>query len=365
MVSAELSYKRAPTPELHEVCALFPPMSDSEYQVLRVSIEKNGLLVPIETLDGKIIDGKNRLRACAELGIAPQFVEWRGPGSLTERVVSLNLERRHLTADQKAAVAYDMLPLLEREAKERQRQGREPVPHPEEIGKARDRAAKVVGVNEHYVSDFKRLAAARPDLAQEVRSGKKKLIIAKQELIRYELKDKTQSLPNGKFNIILADPPYAYTFGKSNTRVIENHYPTQTLEELAALPVENICADDCVLFLWVPPPKLIEGLQLLQRWGFSYKTSAVWNKLKVGMGYYFRIQHEYLLVGTRGNPQTPDPAARPPSIFESSRTDHSEKSAIVYELIEAMYPTAKKIELYARGRPRKNWAGWGNEVEKH
>src|SRR5208337_1254234 len=365
MSTAEVIIKRGPLPELHEVCSLFPPMSHAEFEALKADIAAHGLLVPIETYEGKVIDGKNRLRACSELGVEPRFMKWGGPGSPTERVVSLNLERRHLTADQKAAVACDMLPLLEREAKERQRQGREPVPHPEEAGKARDRAAKVVGVNQHYVSDFKRLEAARPDLAQEVRSGKKKLIIAKQELIRYELKDKTQSLPNGKFNIILADPPYAYTFGKSNTRVIENHYPTQTLEELAALPVENICADDCVLFLWTPPPKLIEGLQLLQRWGFSYKTSAVWNKLKVGMGYYFRIQHEYLLVGTRGNPQTPDPAARPPSIFESSRTDHSEKPAIVYELIEAMYPTAKKIELYARGRPRKKWAAWGNEVERH
>ena len=146
-------------------------MTPEEYQALREDIKANGLLEPIKTWQGKIIDGRSRFQACKELGITPRFQEWDGKGSLLQYVVSLNLHRRHLTASQKAAVAAGLLPLLEKEAKERQRMGREKFPHPEELGKARDKAAELVGVNPHYVSDFKQIREDSPHVAEQIIRG--------------------------------------------------------------------------------------------------------------------------------------------------------------------------------------------------
>jgi N6-adenosine-specific RNA methylase IME4 len=194
--------------------------------------------------------------------------------------------------------------------------------------------------------------------------GELKLVVAKQQVRRCELEGKTPPLPKGKFDLILLDPPYPYKCWKSTSRAVANHYPTMTVEEISALPVQKLCADDCVLFLWVPAPQLATGLELIRRWGFQYRTGAVWDKRTVGTGSYFRTRHEHLLLATKGDPRTPNPSNRPPSVFASTRTSrHSEKPQVAYEIIERMYPRAKRLELFARAT-RHGWSTWGNEVEQ-
>jgi len=105
--------------EFHDVCNLFPMMADDEYRALVEDIRKHGLREPIVVWQGKIVDGRNRYRACMELGITPQYREWDGRGSLTAFVVSQNLHRRHLTASQKAVVALEIERMLAIEADER------------------------------------------------------------------------------------------------------------------------------------------------------------------------------------------------------------------------------------------------------
>lgn len=101
-----------------------------------------------------------------------------------------------------------------------------------------------------------------------------------------------------KYQVIYADPPWRYDFSQSKTRKIENQYPTMKLEDIKQLevPVE----DNSVLYLWTTAPKLQEGIEVLKAWGFEYKTCAIWDKEVIGMGYWFRNQHEVLLVGVRG-----------------------------------------------------------------
>src|SRR5690349_6175265 len=106
--------------KFHPVAALFPLMEGEDFAALVEDIRENGLLEPIWTHDGQIIDGRNRYRACEAAGVKPHFRQWDGTGSLVAFVVSLNLKRRHLTAAQRAMVAVDLLPLLEAEAKQRQ-----------------------------------------------------------------------------------------------------------------------------------------------------------------------------------------------------------------------------------------------------
>lgn len=168
-------------------------------------------------------------------------------------------------------------------------------------------------------------------------------------------------LPKGKYNLIYADPPWQYDFSSTDNRKIENHYPTMEVDAICELEVNKLAHDDCVLFLWATSPKLREALQVIEEWGFEYKTCMVWNKDKIGMGYYARQKHELLLIATCGHPALPPESTRPESVVDAPRGRHSAKPEVFYELIEKMYPCSKRIELFARGE-RKGWHVWGNEV---
>lgn len=102
---------------------------------------------------------------------------------------------------------------------------------------------------------------------------------------------------NKKYKIIYADPPWRYNSATPN-RKIENKYPTMSDEEIYSLNIP--CEKDAVLFLWATTGKLVEGIKTIERWGFEYKSSLIWDKMILGMGYWFRGQHEFLLVGTKG-----------------------------------------------------------------
>jgi N6-adenosine-specific RNA methylase IME4 len=164
-----------------------------------------------------------------------------------------------------------------------------------------------------------------------------------------------------RFPVVLADPPWRYEHVKTESRAIENQYPTLALRAICDLPVAKLCTPDCVLFLWSPSPKLAEALEVITAWGFTYRTNMIWMKDKIGMGYYARQQHELLLIATRGDPPTPPPAARPPSVIKAKRGRHSEKPEQFYAIIEKMYPKFARMELFSR-TARKGWTAWGNEA---
>lgn len=171
------------------------------------------------------------------------------------------------------------------------------------------------------------------------------------------------TMPPGKYTVIYADPPWEYAFSRSDSRSIGAHYPTMTIEQIKAVPVPT--AEDAVLFLWATAPKLDAALEVLLAWDFTYRTDCVWDKGKLGMGYWFRVQHEHLLVGTRGNAPAPNPKARFCSVILQPRErEHSHKPAIFYQMIETMFPNQTYIELFLRGPPRRGWVGWGNELEE-
>lgn len=208
-----------------------------------------------------------------------------------------------------------------------------------------------------------------------------------------ELGKKITALPEGKFGVILADPEWRFEVYSRETgldRSADNHYPTSTVEEIAARPVAEIAADDCALFLWAPIAHLRQAFGVIEAWGFNYVSHVVWRKVAIagkskklvadgvaiGTGYWFRGAHELLLLGTKGN--VPCPAAgeqwasiidhppirvreRNPDAAGGGRIKHSAKPAIFYALIEDYFPTLPKIELNARTR-RKGWAAWGNEA---
>jgi N6-adenosine-specific RNA methylase IME4 len=167
------------------------------------------------------------------------------------------------------------------------------------------------------------------------------------------------------FSIIYADPPWRYEhppIGASG-RSIEEKYPTMSLEEICALPVGDLFSEDATLYLWATAPKLPECLKVMESWGFNYRTNAVWDKEIIGTGYYFRNQHEILLVGRRGDMPPPEGGAQHSSVCRERRTKHSVKPAYYRDMLDAYYPGVDKLELFARGsRPRDGWTFWGNEA---
>ena len=180
------------------------------------------------------------------------------------------------------------------------------------------------------------------------------------QITREEKPKHTPALPKGVFDVILADPAWSYDWNISESRSLENHYQTMELEDICNLEIPS--ADNAVLFLWATTARLNFAFEVIEAWGFTYKTSMVWVKDKIGMGYYVRNQHEFVLIATKGSIGVPEPRNRPSSVFESPRTRHSEKPTIIHDLIEQMYPGGTYLELFARDA-RENWIVWGNEVE--
>lgn len=151
-----------------------------------------------------------------------------------------------------------------------------------------------------------------------------------------------------KYRIVLADPPWSY----SNTMpeyFIEqgDHYSLMTIDEICALPIKKITTENSVLFLWVTSPIFEESFQVVKSWGFEYKSSFVWDKIKHNMGHYNSLRHELLLVCTRGSCR-PDTNKLYDSFVSIERTEHSEKPKYFRELIDTLYPTGRRIEIFAR-----------------
>ena len=173
-----------------------------------------------------------------------------------------------------------------------------------------------------------------------------------------------------KYNIIYADPPWSYKTwsekGKEK-KSAENHYACMEKEDIQELPIQNICADDCVLFLWVTFPCLEEGLELIKKWGFTYKTCGfTWvkrNKVSDswfwGLGYWTRANAEICLLATKGQPKRVSKSVH--QICDERIREHSRKPDEIRDRIVELCGELPRIELFARQKV-DGWDCWGNEV---
>lgn len=160
-----------------------------------------------------------------------------------------------------------------------------------------------------------------------------------------------------RFSTIYTDPPWNY--GNQGTRsATSNHYETQDLEWLKALPVKELTADKAHLHLWTTNAFLFDAKELLEAWGFTYKSCFIWVKPTIGMGNYWRVSHEFLLLGVKGNMTFQDKSLR--SWMEIKRGKHSEKPELVRELIMKGSPSPY-LELFAR-KIVPGWTVWGNQI---
>jgi N6-adenosine-specific RNA methylase IME4 len=173
---------------------------------------------------------------------------------------------------------------------------------------------------------------------------------------------------SSKYSVLYADPPWSYAGhtqhnGVTSVKSAEDHYNTMTLEELKQLKIQEKTEKDCVLFLWTSSPHLEQALELMKAWGFDYKTIAfVWDKQKTNPGYYTLSQVEICLVGKKGKFPTPRGSRKERQFLSEMRGVHSKKPDEIRQRISRMFPTQKKLELFAR-QTSDGWDVWGNEVD--
>ncbi|MDE0471259.1 MAG: MT-A70 family methyltransferase [Ekhidna sp.] len=203
----------------------------------------------------------------------------------------------------------------------------------------------------------------------------------KRRTVRNDLPSLYPDLPVQKYDVIYADPPWDYggkmQFDKSGKKEINKNwgknifisaanfqYPTLNLKEMRKIPIQEVANDDCLLFMWVTNPHLAQGIELGQAWGFEYKTVAfVWDKMVHNPGQYTMSYCELCLVFKRGRIPKPRGARNIKQLVRVPRGKHSEKPLEVLQGIQKMFPTQKKIELFARHNP-EHWDVWGLDVQE-
>jgi N6-adenosine-specific RNA methylase IME4/ParB-like chromosome segregation protein Spo0J len=381
--------------EFHPLANIFPLIEGADFENLVADIKANGLNDSIVLHDEKILDGRNRYRACREAGIEPRFVPLEDGKDPVAFVVSANLARRHLSESQRAMAAVELATFGH--GGDRRSSGKF-------AGWSQERAAKDLNVSERSVRTAVEVKEhGAPELVQAVRRGdvsvsaaadvatlpvseqvgivargEKEILAAAKSIraekarVRYaarvariaEVSAGNAELPSARYPVIYADPAWDYKLYNETTgsaRAAAEHYPTMKLEDICALDVAGIATPDAILFMWTTAPHLQESFEVLAAWGFEYKTHAVWVKHAQGLGFFVRGQHELLLIATKGNIPCPLPSNRPSSVIEAPRREHSRKPDEAYELIERMYPELPKIELFARNA-RDGWACWGNQA---
>ena len=190
------------------------------------------------------------------------------------------------------------------------------------------------------------------------------------------------NLPAGPFSVIVADPPWMYQKnpGANGPRdgangIAERHYGTMSNQEIMGLPVADVAADDAHLFMWVTNPYLFGGRfsnitaeQIVNAWGFSYKTTLTWVKTtkageptKGGLGWFFRGATEHVIYATRGKAKIP-PHLRESNVIMAPANRHSAKPDAFMEMVERV-TEGPRLELFAR-TPRPGWNAWGNEIQE-
>jgi len=230
-----------------------------------------------------------------------------------------------------------------------------------------------MGLTKYESARAQRVAEIPAPLFQAVVSGKKTVAAALREtrqagVIRQEesvkmatVKSLQELLESGQtFGTVYADPPWAY--GNQSTRAAtDNHYRTMPLADICALPIGQLAAEKSHCHLWTTNGFLRDAFAVLDAWGFTYKSCFVWVKPEMGIGNYWRVSHEFMLLGVRGDLTFADKGLK--SWIQDSRRKHSAKPEIVRDFIEKASP-GPWLELFARNQA-KGWTSWGDQVAQN
>lgn len=370
-----------------ELKELIPPLREDEYNQLKENLEREGWRdsEAIIVWDGKIVDGHHRYKLCKELGIKDFNVVEKDFGSKVEvKVWMINNQkgRRNLSDGWKwelAQVKKDLLiengrktqgkrtDLLSDSDKKLDKKHNTQKALAEDLGWSTGKVAKADkvwvdsdnGTKQKIKDGDKSFDAVYREIRKEEKKKERKEEIKRQ---REAIESGDVDLPEGKYEVIVVDPPWRYREKSSYEPShymgrVANPYPTMTLEEIKNidLPVAN----DCVLWLWTTHEHIWYAKNILEDWGFNYKGILVWNKVKIGVGQWLRKQCEFCLLGIKGKPIWTKNDVR--DIIKEPRTNHSKKPGKFYEMVENVC-VGRKLDYFAR-EERDGWDVYGVEVE--
>jgi len=352
--------------EFHEIANLFPLMFGEEFKEFKEDIKKNGLQEPIALYEGKILDGRNRYNACKELRIEAEFEEYKSNKPI-EYILSKNLYRRQLGLWQKCEVGFILEKDWIKKAKGHLGGDRKSKDYKSSYMNSYNlidsvdslkETAKLLGIGRQTYSRSKFINKA---LEKFVREGKLKEEQAK--LTRTHLNNNEKSLneiyielklmekrfiTHQKWELVYVNPPWDYKNNLLEGQVMTgNDKPKMSIVQLCNLDIKDKIEKNAVLFLWVTSPKLEQAFKIIKAWGFEYKTSFVWDKVKHNWGHYNSVRHEFLLICIKGSFPKKNEKLHD-SVITINANEHIGKPEYFRELIEKMYPYSNKVELFTR-----------------
>jgi N6-adenosine-specific RNA methylase IME4 len=367
---------------------LIPALTQEEYKQLEDNILKEGIREKIITWNGYIIDGHNRYEISQKWGLDCQSesMQFKDEDEVKEWMILNQFGRRNLSNYQRSVLALELEGLFREKAKEKQKlsegkgiQKSEDLKEPEfvtikEVGKlasvSHDTIAKVKKIQEKAPEEVKqKLSTGEVSINQVYQEIKKEEKKAERiELIEQQIEDIEQGkLPElkGLFNVISVDPPWPYEGESKKTtsfdsvgRRVANPYPEMSITDIKK--IEMPLMEDSVVLLWTTHKFLPDAFEILKDWGMDYKATLVWNKEKIGMGAWFRMQCEFCLVGIKGKPYWENTTFR--DILNEPRREHSRKPDSFFEMIEQI-TKGRRLEYFSREK-RTGWEVFGNDIDK-
>ena len=349
------------------------------------SIQALGLLHPVLiNAQFRLIAGARRLEACRRLG-------WN---TIAARVVDLdelraehdeNMVRQDFLPSEAVSIKRALEEVERQKARERMSEGGRlskkgvitggNLP-PLTKGKTRDKLAAYVGMSYKTLQRAEEIVAAAEtepdkygDLVEEMDSRQHSLngvyrkLKMRQEIVR--LQSEPPALPTGKYSVIVADPPWRfYNRIQDTTRRNMLAYPSMATEKIMAIPVHELCEDNCILFLWWTNSHLHDAFHVLEAWGFQYKTILTWVKTSngngtwLGTGDWLRNTTEQVLVAVKGRPlvHLTNQATHLHCPVDKKR--HSRKPEEFYKMVESLCPQLRRLDMFSREK-REGWDGYG------
>jgi N6-adenosine-specific RNA methylase IME4 len=363
---------------LQELESLIPPLSNEEFKQLERNILEEGIREPLITWNGILIDGHNRYRIAQEHDINYETLEKEFDNIFLVKVWMIynQFGRRNLSNYWKSVLVLEIENVFKEKAKEKEFERKTTFQKSEKsnletINSVKE-IAKIANVSHDTIAKVKKIQSnATPEVKEKLNTGtmsineaykeiKKEEVELKRKEIRETFEKQDVEINDKKYRIIYADPPWKY--GNSmplGTTEPQDYYLLMDTDDICAMPIKDITEKDAVLFLWSTSPHLPEALEVAKAWGFTYKTTFIWDKIKHNMGHYNSVRHEILLVCTKGA-CTPDVKRLFDSVVSEERTEHSKKPNVFREIIETIYTYGNKIELFARETP-KGWDVFGNQ----
>ena len=361
---------------------LIPALSAEEYTQLEANILNEGIREPIITWNGYIIDGHNRYDIATRFDLEYKTTSkhFATEESVKEWMILNQFGRRNLSNYQRSVLALQLEEVFKEKAKDNLSKGGKGFLISEKVNTNKE-ISNIANVGKDTIAKVKKIQEKAPEeVKQKLATGEVSINAAYKEIKKEEKKEQrieeinkqlieieTGNMPEleGLFDVISVDPPWNYEGENKNItsfdsvgRRVANPYPEMKTEQIKK--IELPLKKDSIVFLWTTHKFLPDAFQILKEWNLEYKATLVWNKEKIGMGAWFRMQCEFCLVGIKGKPYFENTKYR--DILTEARREHSRKPDCFFSMIEEI-TLGRRLEYFSREK-RNGWEVFGNDINK-